>query len=241
MAGLNPDHPAVSLVSGAFAGLTVDVGLFPIDTIKTRLQSQSGFFQAGGFRGVYAGLGSAAAGSIPAASVFFYAYDTTKKVLASSTTDSATVHMVSGCVAEVIACVIRIPFEVVKQTAQADPRLSTTEAKYRILNRIGFRGLFRGYFSMVFRDVPFSVIQMPMWEYFKSRVKKYNHSKTGTADISGFQSGACGAIAGGITGAITTPLDVVKTRIILSQQYLNIKPHGENPIPVLLQIAHRKV
>ena len=47
------------------AGTSVDIALFPLDTIKTRLQSAHGFFKAGGFRGVYSGLSAAAAGSAP--------------------------------------------------------------------------------------------------------------------------------------------------------------------------------
>jgi len=47
------------------AGTAVDVALFPLDTIKTRLQSSQGFFKAGGFKGVYSGLSAAAAGSAP--------------------------------------------------------------------------------------------------------------------------------------------------------------------------------
>ena len=39
--------------------------LFPLDTLKTRLQSAQGFWKAGGFRGIYSGLGSAALGSAP--------------------------------------------------------------------------------------------------------------------------------------------------------------------------------
>jgi solute carrier family 25 S-adenosylmethionine transporter 26 len=54
-----------SLVSGGIAGTSVDVALFPLDTIKTRLQSPQGFFKAGGFKGIYNGLSSAAAGSAP--------------------------------------------------------------------------------------------------------------------------------------------------------------------------------
>lgn len=47
------------------AGFMVDVSLFPIDTVKTRLQSEGGFYKAGGFSGIYSGLGSVAAGSAP--------------------------------------------------------------------------------------------------------------------------------------------------------------------------------
>lgn len=43
----------------------MDLILFPLDTIKTRLQSPQGFNQAGGFRGIYAGVPSAAIGSFP--------------------------------------------------------------------------------------------------------------------------------------------------------------------------------
>ena len=40
------------------SGFSVDVALFPIDTIKTRLQAPQGFVKAGGFNGVYNGIGS---------------------------------------------------------------------------------------------------------------------------------------------------------------------------------------
>ena len=55
-----------SFQAGGTAGLFVDVALFPLDTIKTRIQSSQGFLKAGGFHGVYSGLGSAATGSAPA-------------------------------------------------------------------------------------------------------------------------------------------------------------------------------
>ena len=45
----------ISLISGGIAGTTVDVALYPLDTIKTRLQSSQGFIKAGGFKGVYSG------------------------------------------------------------------------------------------------------------------------------------------------------------------------------------------
>jgi len=53
------------LQSGSLAGFSVDVVLYPLDTIKTRLQSSGGFRHSGGFRGIYRGLGSVAVGSVP--------------------------------------------------------------------------------------------------------------------------------------------------------------------------------
>jgi solute carrier family 25 S-adenosylmethionine transporter 26 len=54
-----------SLQAGGTAGLTVDMTLFPLDTLKTRLQSPHGFFGSGGFRHLYKGVGTAAIGSVP--------------------------------------------------------------------------------------------------------------------------------------------------------------------------------
>lgn len=43
----------------------MDLLFFPIDTVKTRLQSAHGFLRAGGFSGIYKGVGSVVVGSAP--------------------------------------------------------------------------------------------------------------------------------------------------------------------------------
>lgn len=50
---------------GGLAGLVVDTVLFPLDTLKTRLQAAQGFRKAGGLKGVYKGIGPQAIGSAP--------------------------------------------------------------------------------------------------------------------------------------------------------------------------------
>ena len=69
-----------SLICGGAASLAVDMSLYPIDTIKTRLQSEQGFRAAGGFRHLYRGISSVALGAAPNAALFFFAYEEFKLI-----------------------------------------------------------------------------------------------------------------------------------------------------------------
>lgn len=84
-----------SLASGAVAGPCVDIALYPIDTIKTRIQAPSGFLKAGGFKGVYAGLGAGAIGSAPGSMFFFSTYEGVKKLMGP--TCASTRPAAPGC------------------------------------------------------------------------------------------------------------------------------------------------
>jgi solute carrier family 25 S-adenosylmethionine transporter 26 len=70
----------LALVSGACAGTTVDIALYPLDTLKVRMQSEKGFLAAGGFRGVYNGVLATALGAAPGAAFFFSAYEVFKPI-----------------------------------------------------------------------------------------------------------------------------------------------------------------
>lgn len=91
-----------SLLAGGAAGTAVDLLFFPVDTMKTRLQSAKGFRRAGGFHGVYKGVGSVVVGSAPGAAVFFSSYETMKKILPFSDRLAPVNHMISASVAEVV-------------------------------------------------------------------------------------------------------------------------------------------
>ncbi|XP_065789410.1 mitochondrial S-adenosylmethionine carrier protein isoform X2 [Muntiacus reevesi] len=159
------DRPGfiASLVAGGIAGVSVDLILFPLDTIKTRLQSPQGFYKAGGFYGVYAGVPSTAIGSFPNAAAFFVTYEYVKWILH---TDSSShlmpvTHMLAASAGEVI---------------------------------------------------PFSLVQFPLWESLKALWSwRQDHV------VNSWQSAVCGAFAGGFAAAVTTPLDVAKTRIMLAK------------------------
>ncbi|KAM6060124.1 mitochondrial S-adenosylmethionine carrier protein isoform 6-T11 [Theristicus caerulescens] len=166
---MEPRESWAALAAGGVAGVCVDLILFPLDTVKTRLQSPQGFRKAGGFRGIYAGVPSTAIGSFPNAAAFFITYENVKSMLHHDSTSYLTpaTHMVAASLGEVVACLIRVPSEVVKQRAQVSPTSSTLRILSHTLYHEGIRGLYRGYKSTVLREIPFSLVQFPLWESLK--------------------------------------------------------------------------
>jgi len=211
------------LVAGGAAGTAVDVSLFPLDTLKTRLQSAEGFWKSGGFNRIYAGVGPAALGSAPNAALFFLTYEwtkdnlhrqinTTEKVPGLGVNEDPRVHMAAASSGEVVACLVRVPVEIVKQRRQADAQRTAVQIVRETLRSEGPSGLYRGYLTTVLREIPFSLIQFPLWEWLKR-----SWSNRQQRPVDPLQSAACGALAGGISAALTTPLDVAKTRIMLAE------------------------
>lgn len=216
---MNEARPSfyVALAAGAIAGVSVDASLFPIDTVKTRLQSSQGFWKTGGFRGIYSGILPAFLGSAPSAALFFSTYEATKFVGSKYIPQryDSLVHMAAASCGEVVACLIRVPVEVIKQRAQAT-RQASSGIFLRTIQSEGVGGLYRGYFVTLLREIPFSFIQFPLWEL----TKKLWTGHQGRP-VEAWQSAVCGSFAGGIAAATTTPLDVVKTRIMLSSSREN--------------------
>lgn len=68
------------------------------------------------------------------------------------------------------ACLVRVPTEIVKQRMQTGMYQSIGEAVTSIRGAEGLFGFYRGYFSMIAREIPFSFIQFPLWEGLKVRL-----------------------------------------------------------------------
>jgi solute carrier family 25 S-adenosylmethionine transporter 26 len=208
---------ATSLCAGALAGTTVNVSLFPLDTIKTRLQAPSGFTAAGGFRRLHQGIASAALGSAPTSALFFCSYEVLKPALVAAHggvgEDSPILHVAAASAAEAVASIASVPTENVKQKLQVGRFGGTADCVEAILRADGARGFFRGYSATIAREVPFAAIQFPIYEALKGCWGRSLPSR----NVDTYQAAICGSVAGATAGLATCPLDVAKTRLMLGK------------------------
>ncbi|KAL4872677.1 hypothetical protein BDV12DRAFT_183009 [Aspergillus spectabilis] len=249
---LEPPSPS----AGAIAGLTVDCSLYPLDTIKTRLQKARhhgpsvptpSLSLRQTIRSIYAGLPSVLLGSAPSAASFFIVYDGVKRSLLSSTNPESQsrshkmlTQSLASSLGEIAACAVRVPTEVVKQRAQAGlfggssllalkdilalRHPGPTSGAKRGYGRV-IRELYRGASITIAREIPFTVLQFTMWEAMKEIYAKRRQQASGaglgtavSAQVPASTSAMFGSIAGAISAGLTTPLDVIKTRVMLARR-----------------------
>ncbi|XP_031617947.1 S-adenosylmethionine mitochondrial carrier protein homolog [Contarinia nasturtii] len=261
------EHPfLIEFIAGGCCGLAVDTFLFPVDTCKTRLQSENGFWKAGGFRSIYNGILPVIAASIPIAATFYLVYSAVNGFIpifvnyffiesfvyntdgtANPNTNSASwiffvkflINSIAASLAEITAGLIRTPIEIVKQKRQV------SKIQYRAIDILmqAFRseglwnGIYRGYGITIMRDIPFSMIQYPLWELLNEITTKNLEE-----NLKLFVAACCGSVAGAVASAVTTPLDVAKTRIQLADLESNADYNIQhrNPIRILRSIYKQK-
>ena len=162
----------LALIAGGCAGTTVDVALYPLDALKTRLQSPLGFWKAGGFSGIYRGVLATALGASPGSAMFFSAYEGMKPRLKALNGDKEhwLHHSFSASCGEVAACFVRVPTAVVTQRMQVGQYATFSEAVTKIAAENGVATFFIGYWTTVAREIPFSFIQFPIYEGLKKAI-----------------------------------------------------------------------
>ena len=191
------------------------------------MRSGGGFgalLKAGGGRALYAGIWGNLAGVAPASAIFMAVYEPVKQAVtaAVSPDQSFLGPLAAGVAAGLASSVVRVPTEVVKTRMQTGEFKHAMTALRTIVAKEGARGIFAGYGSFLLRDLPFDAIEFVAYEQLKKSYKTV--VLRGERDLNPGEHSVFGAAAGAVTGLVTTPLDVLKTRLMIqgtSGQYKN--------------------
>ena len=111
-----------------------NAALYPIDTIKTRLQATisggglNSLLKGGGGRALYAGIWGNLAGVVPASAIFMGIYEPVKQhVLERVPPEKSYLGALSGgALAGLAASIVRVPTEVIKQRLQTGKATTST-------------------------------------------------------------------------------------------------------------------
>lgn len=88
--------------------------------------------------------------------------------------------------------------------------------------------LWRGYTALAARNLPFTAMQFPVFEHLRSTIHEYRKRRgrsSGTMLEMGTVTAISAGAAGSLAAVITTPIDVIKTRIMLSASGPEANPH----------------
>ncbi|OAY74546.1 putative mitochondrial carrier, partial [Ananas comosus] len=246
-------------VWGAIAGAFGEGMMHPIDTLKTRIQSQAVItgtqtqknilqmvrtvWVADGLKGFYRGISPGVTGSLATGATYFGIIESTKKWLeeVNPNLSGHWSHFIAGAVGDTLGSFVYVPCEVMKQRMQVQGTRNSwisamtkgnisqkpgaqmygyytgmVQAGYSIFKEHGLRGLYAGYWSTLARDVPFAGLMVTFYEALKDLTEFGKQKYLPNSDLhvsSTFEGLLLGGLAGGFSAYLTTPLDVIKTRL----------------------------
>lgn len=175
----------MKLAVGGVAGIFGTAIIYPIDVVKTRLQSGGSnssslggskptirstinlVIQRDGFRGFYRGLSANLSGILFEKGIKLALNDYAREFFVERNNGAPILlhqEILSGAAAGVGQIVATNPVEVIKINLQLQSDLPQhlRKSPMGVIRDLGLRGVFKGSMSTLARDIPFSVIFFPM-------------------------------------------------------------------------------
>ncbi|KAJ8359959.1 hypothetical protein SKAU_G00164840 [Synaphobranchus kaupii] len=236
------------MLAGSVAGILEHCLMFPIDCVKTRMQSlqpepaarYSNVMEAlwrivrtEGLWRPLRGLNATAFGAGPAHALYFTCYERLKKTLNDVIHAGSNSHVANGAagsVATLFHDAIMNPAEVVKQRMQMynSPYRGVLDCIGSIWRKEGGGAFYRSYTTQMSMNVPFQTLHFMTYEYLQELLNPHRQYNPSSHMVSG-------ALAGAIAAAATTPLDVCKT-LLNTQESLTL--HSLNSGGNISGLAH---
>jgi len=234
-------------VYGGLASVTAECCTFPIDTSKTRLQIQGQASESAssalrhrvqyrgmshaitsiardeGFRALYFGIKPAIFRQATYGTIKFGVYYRLKSLIMGSETreESLSVNVFLGVLAGATSAAITTPTDVLKvrmqaQTGRANHELGLAACFLDIYRNEGVKGLWRGVGPTAQRAGVVVGVELPVYDCTKYYLLPYLSDGVYNHFVSSMAAGLA-------TAAASTPIDVIKTRMMNQR---NLKPHA---------------
>ena len=168
-----------------------------------------------GITGLWGGLSPTLVLQVPSTVIFLTTYEQLKARFVKNSTNPDKYDLMmlstSSIVARTCAVLAVSPLELIRTKMQSQ-KMGFKDVKKAVaitLKSEGLTGLWKGIGASMFRDVTFSAIYLPLYEYLRPR-------KPHSDDLSHFRNiFLASLISGGTAGLITLPADVIKIRFQL--------------------------
>ena len=90
-----------------------------------------------------------------------------------------------------VSSVVDVPTEVIKQRRQTSKEnLPCLRIAKLAVEQEGILGLYRGFGSTMLRDLPFVIVEFPLWEWMRTKWRSKVERK-----LTAIEEGVCGAVA----------------------------------------------
>lgn len=225
-------------IAGAFGAFVV----YPIDLVKTRMQNQrsaaklvyNGYVDCfktivkmEGGKGLYSGLFPQLIGVAPEKAIKLTVNDIVRN-LGSKYSHNGQLsigwEILAGSTAGTCQVVVTNPLEITKirlqtqgqiiKQALMEGKVVAEKTAYTIVNELGIRGLYHGAGACLLRDIPFSSIYFPTYANIKKHLFNLDPLVEGKkSHLEPWELLMSGALAGLPAAYMTTPCDVIKTRL----------------------------
>ncbi|CAD1812483.1 Mitochondrial carrier family protein [Candida parapsilosis] len=229
---------AAHLSAGALAGIAEHTVMFPIDSIKTRMQmnlstkeisrglvkSISRISSTEGFRALWKGVSSVILGAGPAHAIYFSVFESTKTFLVNRLTNSphstrivtdANHPLIASCAgvaATTASDALMTPFDMLKQRMQASAAYTENKSTSVRLIKLA-RDIYKNEgISAFFISYPTTLFTNIPFAALNFGFYEYSSLLLNPNNsYNPYLHCVSGGIAGGIAAALTTPLDCVRT------------------------------
>ena len=202
---------AAEVIAGYVAGSAKTVALYPLDTLTTWREVGVRSTPRVGLPKYYSGVGVTLLGALPYAAVFHTAFWYTEAALARLV-PIAFLKVLAGTAGAIAAAAVGVPFECLKHRMQVggvgygSPVLALRTA----LRKDGVRGLYAGMSSTLARNIPYNALHFSIFEIAVGLLRKVLAPRSAAQAWCDLLAGAT---AGALTAVLTTPMDVVNTRL----------------------------